>query len=88
MSEQTPAHACPLHDFNIATDVPCNDTSACNNRLQTDAAEVRPSRLLAGEDGLFVTRDVEEGEWIASFGPMRRVTAEDTGKILYSIPIR
>ena len=49
---------------------------------------MRPSRLLAGEDGLFVTRDVEEGEWIASFGPMRRVTAEDTGKIPYSIPIR
>ena len=49
---------------------------------------MRPSRLLAGEDGLFVTRNVEEGEWIASFGPMRRVTAEDTGKILYSIPIR
>ena len=49
---------------------------------------MRPSRLLAGEDGLFVTRNVEEGEWIASFGPMRRVTAEDTGKIPYSIPIR
>ena len=46
---------------------------------------MRPSGLLAGEDGLFATRDVEEGEWIASFGPMRRVTAEDGDALEYSL---
>ena len=49
---------------------------------------MRPSRLLRGEDGLFAARDVEEGEWIASFGPMRRVTAEDGDALDYSILIR
>ena len=63
----------------------CN-SSACKNRLQSNAAVVRPSRLLEGEDGLFAARDVKQGEWIAYFGPMRLVTADDGDAIDYSIP--
>ena len=90
MPDATPAHACPLHNENVATDVPCQrcDCSTCDNRLQTDAAAVAPSKLLPDQQGLFAARDLEAGEWIASFGPMRRVTAADRDSVPYTIPIR
>ena len=44
--------------------------------------------MLEGEDGLFAARDVKQGEWIAFFGPMRQVTAEDGNELNYTISIR
>ena len=53
------------------------------------AADVRPSKLLIGEDGLFAARHIKRGEWIASFGPLQRVDGGLRGRSKrgYSIPI-
>ena len=70
--------------------VPCHwqrECSPCENKLQFGAAEVRPSGLLADENGLFATRDIKQGEWIATFGPVRRVGAAGGGNMEYSFPI-
>lgn len=72
-------------------DVPCDwqcKCSTCENKLQIGAAEVRPSEMLDGENGLFAARDIKQGEWIATFGPVRRVGAGGGGKMEYSFPIR
>lgn len=70
--------------------VPCHwqcECSPCENKLQFGAAEVRPSGLLADENGLFAARDIKQGEWIATFGPVRRVGAAGGGNMEYSFPI-
>ena len=71
-------------------DVPCLECDCldCADKLQTGAAEVRPSGLLQGENGLFTTRDIKVVEWIASFDPMRQVAAGDGCELGYCIPIR
>ena len=61
----------------------------CSNKLQTSAAEVRPSELLPGEDGLFAARHIKRGEWIASFGALARLDGGVGGRAKwgYIIPI-
>ena len=52
-------------------------------------AEVRPSKLLIGEDGLFAAMHIKRGQWIASFGALQRVDGGLRGRSKrgYSIPI-
>ena len=54
-------------------------------------AEVIPSKLPLGVDGLFVARIIKQEEWIASFSVLRRldggVTGGGRGKRGYIIPI-
>jgi len=61
----------------------------CSNKLQTSAAEARPSELLPGEDGLFAARHIKRGEWIASFGVLARLDGGVGGRAKrgYIIPI-
>ena len=49
---------------------------------------MRPCAWLQGENGLFATPDINDGEWIASFGPMRQVAGGDGGELGYCIPIK
>ena len=44
--------------------------------------------MLAGENGLFAARNIKQGEWIATFGAVRRVGVRGGGKMEYSFPIR
>ena len=94
MPDSALAHSCSLqecHSENVALDLPCLDCDQmdCSNKLQTCAAEVRPSKLLIGEDGLFAARHIKRGEWIASFGALQRVDGGLRGRSKrgYSIPI-
>ena len=79
------------HSENVALALPCNncDRMDCSNKLQTSAAEARPSELLPGEDGLFAARHIKRGEWIASFGVLARLDGGVGGRAKrgYIIPI-
>jgi hypothetical protein len=79
-----------LHSENVALEVPCHtcDRSDCDNKLHICATEIRRSELLLDENGLFATRNIKKGEWIASFGPLKPVTEGVEGDLGYSIPIR
>ena len=93
MPDSALAHSCSLQECrseNVALDLPCHDCDQmdCSNKLQTCAAEVRPSKLLIGEDGLFAARHIKRGECIASFGAMQCVDGGVRGRSKrgYSIP--
>jgi len=70
------------HHTTVSMHVPCSDQCLipeCANKLQIDWVEIRRSTLIQGECGLFATRDIPKGTYIASFGPLEQAGSDKSG---------
>ena len=70
------------HHATVSMHVPCSDQCLipeCANKLQIDWVEIRRSALIPGECGLFATRDIPKGTYIASFGPLEQAGSDKSG---------
>ena len=64
-------HMCCDHVCMVCRRV--DGTICCGNMFQPDFCRVAPSTLLPAQNGLYATRDIPPGVWIASFGKCKTV---------------
>ena len=65
------------HQLRLADEEPCFDCDVpgCSNGFNPSAVTTRQSLWLTGQLGLYAVREIQAGEYVASFGKLRRCEA-------------
>ena len=77
------------HELNVSMEIPCGadcDEVGCQNRLELESVVVMQCNWMpeGGHGrGLFAARDIKQGEWVATFGPMR--PRKDSDRVEFSV---
>ena len=79
----------PDHELNLSMKMPCRadcDEVGCENRVDCESVVVMKCHWLPEgrhNQGLFAARDINQGEWVATFGPMR--PRKDSDRVEFSV---
>jgi hypothetical protein len=78
------------HQLCLADEEPCFDCDVpgCNNGFDPSAVTTRQSQWLTGQLGLYAVREIKAGEYVASFGKLRRYEASGADSGCHRFEVR